>query len=131
MAQTAIETWHQLVKNADPSLLEDLLDKEVVFHSPVVHTPVVGKKIVELYLASAMQVLFNNTFTYTREIVSKNDAVLEFEVEIDGIYLNGVDLICWNDDQKITDFKVMIRPLKAVNLIHEKMQIMLKELSAR
>lgn len=131
MAQTAIEIWHQLVKNADPSMLKNLLDKEVVFHSPVVHTPIVGKEVVELYLTGAMQVLFNSTFTYTREIVSKNEAVLEFEVEIDGIYLNGVDLICWNDEQKITDFKVMIRPLKAVNLIHEKMQIMLKKLSAR
>lgn len=131
MAQTAIEIWHHLVRNADPSMLENLLDKEVVFHSPIVHTAVVGKEFVKLYLTGAMQVLFNSTFTYTREIVSKNEAVLEFEVEIDGIYINGVDLICWNDEQKITDFKVMIRPLKAVNLIHEKMQIMLKELSTR
>lgn len=131
MAQTAIEIWHQLVKNADPSQLGNLLDEDVVFHSPVVHTPVIGKKTVELYLTGAMQVLFNGGFTYTREIVSINEAVLEFETEIDGIYVNGVDLICWNDDQKITDFKVMIRPLKAINLVHEKMQIMLQELTTR
>lgn len=131
MAQTAIETWHQIVKNGDPSMLKNLLDKDVVFHSPVVHTPIVGKKIVGLYLTGAMQVLFDSTFTYTREIVSNNEAVLEFETEIDGIYINGVDLICWNDEQKITDFKVMIRPLKAVNLVHEKMQIMLEKLSTR
>lgn len=131
MAQTAIEIWHQLVKNADPSVLENLLDKDVVFHSPVVHTPVVGKEVVELYLTGAMHVLFNSTFTYTREIVSNNEAVLEFETLIDGIYINGIDLIRWNDEQKITDFKVMIRPLKAVNLVHEKMQILLEKMRAR
>ena len=131
MAQTAIEIWHQIVKNADRSMLKNLLDKDVVFHSPVVHTPIVGKEVLELYLTGAMQVLFDSTFTYTREILSKNEAVLEFETKIDGIYINGIDLICWNDGQKITDFKVMLRPLKAVNLVHEKMQIMLEKLSTR
>jgi len=71
-------------------------------------------------------VFFNETFSYVREIASSRDAVLEFQVEIDGISVNGVDLIKWNDDGKIVEFKVMLRPLKAINLIQQKMAVMLQ-----
>jgi len=124
----ALQVWHRLVETHDLSLLDDLLADQVVFHSPVVHTPQVGKAIVTLYLSGAMQVLNNETFKYVRELVSDNEALLEFELQIDGTYMNGVDLIRWNDDGKIVDFKVMIRPLKAVNLIHQKMGEMLARL---
>ena len=126
MPLSALPAWHRLVEANDLSFLDDLLAEDAVFHSPVVYKPQVGKKVVKLYLASAIQVLFNGTFTYVREIASPNDALLEFEVEIDGIYMNGVDLIRWNDVGKIIDFKVMFRPLKAVSLIHQKMGEVLK-----
>ena len=103
-----------------------LLSEGVVFHSPVVHTPQVGKAITMQYLAAAFRVFFNESFRYTREIVSINDAILEFQVEIDGIIVNGVDMIRWNEAGQITDFKVMVRPLKAINLIHQKMAEMLQ-----
>lgn len=125
MAGDTIEIWHQVAKDKDLSGLSALLADEVVFHSPVVHTPQVGKAVTFKYLSAAFQVLFNPSFHYVREIRASNEAALEFAVEIDGIALNGVDLIQWNDDGKITDFKVMIRPLKAVNLIHQKMGEML------
>lgn len=93
--------------------------------SPVVHTPQRGKAITKLYLTAAFKVFFNPSFRYVREILGPNDAMLEFETEIDGISVNGVDIIKWNSDGKITEFKVMLRPLKAVNLIHEYMGKML------
>ena len=79
-----------------------------------------------MYLSAAFRVFFNPTFRYVREIVGASDAMLEFETEIDGILVNGVDVIKWNDAGQIVDFKVMLRPLKAINLIHQKMAAMLQ-----
>ena len=116
-----IASWHRIVKGRDISGLDDLLAEDAVFHSPVVHTPQVGKSLTRLYLMGAFQVLFNDTFRYVREIVGEREAALEFMVEIDGIKVNGIDLIRWGEDGRIVDFKVMLRPLKAINLVHQKM----------
>ena len=121
----AIKTWHGLVEANDPSGLDDLLADDVVFISPVVHTPQHGKAIAKAYLSAAFQVFFNPSFRYVREILGPSDAMLEFETEIDGVLVNGVDLIKWNDAHQIIEFKVMLRPLKAVNVIHERMGAML------
>ena len=112
MTASAIANWHQVVETGDVSRLDMLLADNVVFHSPVVHTPQVGKAIVRLYLTAAVAVLGNESFRFVREIVSDHDAALEFSVEIDGINVNGVDLITWDDDGRIIDFKVMLRPSK-------------------
>lgn len=114
-----------MVNDRDPALLEGLLADDVVFYSPVVHTPQIGKFLTSMYLTAACQVFLNDSFRYVREIVGDRDAMLEFEVEIDGVSINGADIVKWNDDGKICEFKVMLRPLKAVNLIHEKMKVML------
>jgi hypothetical protein len=124
---SALHTWHEVARARNVAGLDALLADEVVFHSPVVHTPQVGKKITKLYLAAAFQVFFNESFRYVREIVGPRDAALEFQVEIDGIAVNGIDLIKWNDADQIVEFKVMIRPLKAINLIHQKMAAMLQK----
>ena len=121
----AIKTWHGLVEANDPSGLDDLLADDVVFISPVVHTPQHGKAIAKAYLSAAFQVFFNPSFRYVREILGPSDAMLEFETEIDGVLVNGVDIIKWNDAHQIVEFKVMLRPLKAVNVIHERMGAML------
>ena len=126
MLSGPIQTWHRLVKERDVKGLDGLLAEGAVFYSPVVHTPQVGKAITKKYLTAAFHVFFNETFRYVRELIDKRDAVLEFQVELEGITVNGVDMIKWNDDGKITEFKVMLRPLKAVNLIHQKMAAMLK-----
>ena len=125
MSEHPIAVWHRLVDTRDRVGLDGLLADDVVFHSPVVHTPQRGKALTALYLSAAFDVFFNPTFRYVREIVGPSDAMLEFETTIDGIAVNGVDLIRWNDDSRIVDFKVMVRPLKAVNLIHQKMADML------
>jgi hypothetical protein len=121
-----LATWHRLVETRDPAGLDRLLADNAVFHSPVVHKPQVGKALTHMYLAAAFQVFFNPSFRYVREIAGARDAVLEFTLEIDGIAINGVDMIQWDSEGRITEFKVMIRPLKAVNLIHEKMAAMLQ-----
>ncbi|NDK38308.1 nuclear transport factor 2 family protein [Pseudoxanthomonas gei] len=121
-----IDAWHRIVKERSVQELDALLADDVVFHSPVVHTPQLGKAITKMYLAAAIAVFGNDTFRYVRELRSARDAVLEFELELEGIAVNGVDMIKWNDEGLITEFKVMLRPLKAVNLIHQKMGAMLQ-----
>ena len=122
----ALEAWHRLVRTSDASGLRDLLAEDAVFHSPVVHTPQRGQRLVCVYLAAAFKVFSNDTFRYVREVREGNSAVLEFEVEIEGIIVNGVDMITWDQNNQIIDFKVMLRPLKAINLIHQKMAQMLE-----
>lgn len=117
--------WHEMVQKRDASMIGGILADDVVFHSPVVHTPQVGKARTLPYLQAAYHVFLNDTFRYVREVVGERDAVLEFVLELDGITVNGVDMLKWNDDGKLIEFKVMLRPLKAVNLIHEKMAAML------
>ena len=128
MTIDTIATWHRLVQDRDVKGLDGLLADSVVFHSPVVHTPQRGKAVTGQYLAAAFRVFFDESFRYVREVLGPRDAVLEFQVEIDGISVNGVDIITWDDTGRIIEFKVMIRPLKAVNLIHQKMAVMLQEM---
>jgi hypothetical protein len=134
------KTWHERFaekrenggKSADindPGLSAQIAD-DAVFHSPVVHTPQVGKPIVMAYLSAAETVLGNDSFRYVREIVDDgaNMAMLEFMLELDGIEVNGVDIITWNDEGLIQDFKVMVRPLKAINKVWEEMGKMLEKM---
>ena len=126
MTEHALDAWHRLVRTQDVSGLDRLLAEDAVFHSPVVHTPQRGRKLATMYLGAAFSVFFNPTFRYVREIVGPFDAMLEFETEVDRISVNGVDLIKWNEAGQITDFKVMLRPLKAINVIHQRMAAMLQ-----
>jgi hypothetical protein len=128
MHEHPIAVWHRLVQTRNPSGLSTLLADEVVFHSPVVHTPQRGKALTAMYLSAAFEVFFNPTFRYVREIRGPADALLEFESVVDGIEVNGIDLIKWNESGEIVDFKVMVRPLKAINLIHQKMASMLEQM---
>ena len=121
MTAPVLETWHRLVRTNDASGLRDLVAEDAIFHSPVVHTAQPGRKLTVMYLSAAFKVFFNPSFRYVREIVGANDAMLEFETEIDGILVNGVDIIRWNAEGRIVDFKVMIRPLKGMDIIHQKM----------
>jgi len=114
-------SWHSIVSFRNIGALDNLISEGCVFHSPVVHTPQIGKKLTIKYLSAAFKVFTNGTFEYVREVTSDNQAVLEFKFYINDIVINGVDIISWNDGGEITDFKVMIRPLKAVKIIHEYM----------
>jgi len=130
MRNSTIDAWHELVTERNIAALDDILAEDAVFHSPVVHTPQQGKERTKLYLSAATMVLYNSNFTYVREIVGESDAFLEFTAELNGIQMNGVDIIHWNADGKIDEFKVMIRPLKAINMIHGMMKQMLERTDA-
>jgi len=110
-------------------LLDDLLSDSVTFHSPVVHTPQEGKAITKMYLSAAALTLGNDDFNYIREISDKNVTVLEYETVIEGIKVNGIDMISWGDDDRITEFKVMLRPLKGINIVHKVMGEQLMKMS--
>ncbi|MCB1411633.1 MAG: nuclear transport factor 2 family protein [Xanthobacteraceae bacterium] len=121
MTMIGLDKWYAYIKAHDTKLLWELLHPDAVFESPVVHTPQRGRDITFKYLTSALGVLDSPAFAYVGEWRNHNGAVLEFATEIDGIKVNGVDIIKFDDAGRITHFKVMLRPLKAVNLIHRMM----------
>jgi hypothetical protein len=126
-AHQGVAAWHAYMESGgDAELLSAQIAEDAVFHSPVVHSPQEGKAKVMLYLLSAAKVLGNDSFSYVREIVEGNEALLEFTSEIDGIKINGIDLISFDDSGKIIDFKVMVRPVKAVNKLWEMMAAQLQ-----
>ena len=119
-----MELWHEIIKERNPERLEQVLADDCVFHSPILHTPQEGKDLTKYYLAGAMMV-FNDSFHYVKEVVTQEHAVLEFICELEGIVINGVDILTFNEDGMINEFKVMIRPLKAIELMHTKMRELL------
>ena len=125
-ASPVINRWHQIVNTKDTTGLNGMLADDAVFESPVVHTPQLGKAITFKYLSAALHVLNNDSFTYLNEWQAERSAVLEFQSTVEGIVVNGVDIISWNDAGLITHFKVMVRPLKAVNKLQEMMGRMLQ-----
>ena len=138
---SAVEKWYEVMKFNDMDKLDELLAEDVVFYSPVVYTPQKGKDITKMYLMAAGGVFGEGTkdevidsnnsqskFKYIKEIIGEKSALLEFETEMNGIYVNGVDVISWNEEEKITEFKVIVRPLQAVNMLHQKMQAMLENM---
>jgi hypothetical protein len=137
MIKENIKKWHDHIKGEFPGGFDELLTDDVIFYSPIVFSPQKGKDLTTLYLMAAGNTfggdqskngtLQESSFKYTKEVLDGNQAILEFETQIDGKYINGVDIITFNDEGKISEFKVMIRPLQAVNIIHEKMQEMLKQ----
>jgi len=122
--------WHALATAPDPERLARLVAEDAVFHSPVVHTPQEGRRLVVAYLSAAAATLGQGDFRYVRELVDRQDVMLEFTCVLDDIQVNGVDIIRFNDAGKIVDFKVMIRPIKAVNKVWEMMAAQLEKASA-
>ena len=137
----AVEKWYEVIKSDNPDKYDEILAEDCIFYSPVVYTPQRGRELTKMYLMAAGGVfggedspkeILDETspskFKYIKEIIGENSAVLEFESEIDGIYVNGIDLISWNEENKIIEFKVIVRPLQAVNKLHQQMQDMLKKM---
>jgi hypothetical protein len=150
-----IERWHEHLRGRLPGGLDDLLADDVVFYSPIVYTPQVGKALTTMYLEAAGQTLPGDVataapgdtgvdddtgsdgaaagavdaekgrFRYTKQVLAGDTAVLEFETTVQGKYVNGVDIIRCDDAGRIVEFRVMIRPLQAIDLVHEQMRAML------
>jgi hypothetical protein len=128
-ATKGVAAWHKVIEGgSDPQALAAILRDDAVFHSPVVHTPQAGKPVVMAYLTAAGATLGNDSFTYLREVVDGDTAVLEFQTEMDGIQINGIDMITFDDEGMIKDFKVMVRPLKAINKVWEMMAAQLERM---
>lgn len=123
-----IQRWHRLIETRNFAGLDALLDDNVVFHSPVIHSPQKGKGLTRMYLTGALQVLGGDHFRYVREIGNATDVLLEFESLVDGLHVNGVDLIRFNAEGRIVDFKVMLRPYKAMEAVKLRMAAMLQML---
>jgi hypothetical protein len=125
-----LKNWHTFLETRNPKILVELLSNDVIFYSPIVWAPQEGKQITILYLMAALEVFGgeDSNFTYVKQVIDKNNFFLEFTTMIDGITVNGIDMIEVNDEGKIISFKVMIRPLKAINKVHEKMGEMLEKL---
>ena len=130
MSVPLIDAWHDILARGDLAALRELLAEDARFHSPVVHRPQAGRELTALYLGAAMHVFAGGGFRYVREIVGAHDAALEFTATLDGIEINGIDLIHWNAYGRIDDFKVMIRPWQAIEKVREKMAAMLEALAA-
>jgi len=155
MIEDVIERWHAHLRGELAGGLDGLLDDEVVFYSPVVHTPQRGRELTTLYLTAAAQALpgdgpdgavssgahepttdgervdeGSSRFRYTKQVLSGDTAVLEFETTVEGIHVNGVDIIRCNDEGRIVEFRVMVRPLKAINLLHRQMAELLASMSS-
>jgi hypothetical protein len=126
-----LAVWHEILTSRDPSQLSSILADDAVMISPVVHTPQKGKEVTQMYLTAALHVLGNEHFRYVRTITDEHGAVLEFETKIDDVFINGVDIITWNEEGLISEFKVMIRPLQAVNKLHQMMEQMLESIKHR
>ena len=143
MIRAVIDKWHAYLRGQLPGGLDELLDDDVVFYSPIVYTPQRGKSITTLYLQAAGMTLpgerpsstsgggrasAGGGFHYTKEVLAEDTAVLEFETTVEGKYVNGVDIIRCNNEGRIVEFRVMIRPLQAVNLVHQQMAATLERL---
>ena len=124
----ALERWHAICDERAPAGLNTLIAENAVFFSPVVYTPQAGKAKVIGYLEAAAEILFNDSFRYVRELRGTSEAMLEFTVTIEGIEVNGIDLILWNMNQEITEFRVWLRPLKGLEIVQ---QLMATKLSAQ
>jgi hypothetical protein len=128
---TPLQKWLDLITaEHDMGGLERLLADDAVLWSPVVHTPQRGKAIVMAYLYAASQTIANSHFRYVRIFDCGSRAVLEFETQMGELFVNGVDMIEWNEEGLITDFKVMVRPLRAVTMVHQRMGEQLEALKA-
>ena len=145
-----IERWHQQLRGQLPGGLDAILHEDCVFLSPVVFTPQKGRELTKMYLAAAGGTLGGDPekatvfadsdkgladagdgkFHYVKKVLQGNQAMLEFEATVDGKYINGVDIITCDDDGLITEFKVMIRPLQAINVMHAQMKAMIERLNA-
>lgn len=140
MIDDVIARWHRYMDGELPGGLNELLADDVVFYSPVVYTPQEGKAITKLYLEAAGVALpgeaasgggqgsSDGRFRYTKQVMSGDTAVLEFETTVEGKYVNGVDIIRCDESGRIVEFRVMIRPLQAVNVVHEQMRAMLESM---
>jgi hypothetical protein len=127
MTPPVIARWTSIIKNGRTDELDALIAEDAVFFSPAVFTPQEGRQKTLMYLKAAVKVFGTNDFRYVEQWFKDQSAILEFAATIDGIYVNGIDMIHWNDQEQIVSFKVMLRPLKALQTIIPAMAELLQQ----
>lgn len=127
MTPPVIARWIAIIENGRTDDLEALLADDAVFFSPAVFTPQEGRDKTAMYLKAAAKVFGNSDFHYVEQWYEERSAILEFAATVDGIYVNGIDMIHWNGDEQIVSFKVMLRPLKALQTIIPAMAELLQQ----
>ena len=125
-----LETWHNFIKNKNYEDFSDFIDDNAILYSPIVFTPIKGSFMVGMYLMAAAEIIGNGSFKYVREVCDDENAMLEFETEINGITVEGIDMIKFTKEGKLKEIKVMVRPLQAVNIVHEKMGEYLQKMNS-
>lgn len=125
-----LDTWHAFVENKNHQNLSDFIEENAVLYSPIVFKPIEGSFMVGMYLMAAAEIIANNNFKYVREVYDDENAMLEFQTEINGITVEGIDMIKFTNEGKLKEIKVMIRPLKAVNIVHQKMGEYLQKMNS-
>ena len=120
----ALRRWHAVATSQNPALLDDLLADEVVFRSPAVFAPQEGKALTTSYLSAALKVL-GPSLRYVSQWHNHASAVLEFEADLDGVYVQGVDILRWNAEEKVVSFTVMVRPMRGLQKLVELMAVQL------
>ena len=125
-----LDIWHDFVINKNHDNLSDFIDENAILYSPIVFKPIEGNFMVSMYLMAAAKIIGNENFKYVREVCDDENAMLEFVTEIKGISVEGIDMIKFTKEGKLKEIKVMIRPLKAVNIVHQKMGEYLQKMNS-
>jgi hypothetical protein len=116
-----IDRWLDVIENGQTADLDDMLAEDAVFYSPAVFTPQRGRAKAAAYLRAAEHMFSGTGFHYVNKWIDTNSAVLEFAAEIDGLAIEGVDVLHWNDEGRLTSVKVMMRPFKGLQAVIAKM----------
>lgn len=128
-AQTLAQ-WHQMVAQRDLSGLAALIDEQAVFRSPMAFKPYLGSTAMQMVLHTVITVF--EDFNYHREFVSAegDSVVLEFSARVGDKQLKGIDMLRFNEQGKIIEFEVMIRPFSALQALGQEMAQKLAPLMA-
>ena len=127
MTPPVIQRWIEIIDTGRTDELHHLLAEDAVFYSPAVFTPQEGRAKAAAYLAAAAKLFADTAFQYVEKWNADHSAVLEFVADINGIRVNGIDMIHWNDDGKVTSVKVMLRPIKALQTVIPEMGKLLQQ----
>jgi len=124
------QRWRDLFAMENMPPVRDMLAEDIQMHSPAMHQVQRGPDLIADYITAAHEIFTRWDLDYVRAFQNGNEICMEFEGEIEGVTLNGVDIIRWNADDKIDDFKIMIRPASGLKKLGEVMVKILAEVQA-
>ncbi|HMS04772.1 MAG TPA: nuclear transport factor 2 family protein [Burkholderiaceae bacterium] len=117
----SLEKWHEMVASHDLGDLATLVHPDAVFRSPMAHSPYGPAAALLLALQTVVQVF--EDFRYHRQLASADglNVVLEFSARVKDKQLKGIDLIRFDEQGRILDFEVMVRPFSGLQALGAEM----------